>query len=71
MGAGAPPLLVPRRPDRQHGLDQVARRQLAHGRDVLAREAALNGENTFLTRLAGTAEQASRQSDYRTIQRVQ
>lgn len=34
-------------------------------------EAALNGENTFLTRLAGTAEQASRQSDYRTIQRVQ
>jgi hypothetical protein len=34
-------------------------------------EAALNGENTFLTRLAGTAEQTSRQSDYRTIQRVQ
>ena len=34
-------------------------------------ESALNGENTFLTRLAGTAEQASRQSDYRTIQRVQ
>lgn len=34
-------------------------------------EAALNGENTFLTRLAGTAEQTARQSDYRTIQRVQ
>ena len=34
-------------------------------------EAALNGENTFLSRLAGTAEQTSRQSDYRTIQRVQ
>ena len=34
-------------------------------------EAALNGENTFLTRLAGTAEQAARQSDYRTLQRVQ
>ena len=34
-------------------------------------EAALNGENTFLTRLAGTAEQTFRQSAYRTIQRVQ
>ena len=34
-------------------------------------EAALNGENTFLARMAGTAEQTSRQSDYRTIQRVQ
>ena len=34
-------------------------------------EAALNGENTFLTRMAGTAEQAARQSDYRTTQRVQ
>lgn len=34
-------------------------------------ETALNGENTFLTRLAGTAEQTLRQSDYRTIQRVQ
>jgi hypothetical protein len=34
-------------------------------------EAALNGENTFLTRMAGTAEQAARRSDYRTIQRVQ
>ena len=34
-------------------------------------EAALNGENTFLARLAGTAEQTFRQSAYRTIQRVQ
>lgn len=34
-------------------------------------EAALGGENTFLARLAGTAEQTSRQSDYRTIMRVQ
>src|SRR5437773_10583523 len=34
-------------------------------------EAALNGENTFLSRLAGTAEQTSRLSDARTIQRVQ
>jgi uncharacterized protein YbjQ (UPF0145 family) len=34
-------------------------------------EAALNGENTFLARMAGTAEQTFRQSDYRTIQRVQ
>jgi len=34
-------------------------------------EAALNGENTFLTRMAGTAEQTSRQSDYRTISRTQ
>jgi Domain of unknown function (DUF4390) len=32
---------------------------------------ALNGENTFLARMNGTAEQTSRQSDYRTIQRVQ
>ena len=34
-------------------------------------EAALNGENTFLARMAGTAEQTFRQSAYRTIQRVQ
>lgn len=34
-------------------------------------EAALNGENTFVTRMAGTAEQAERQSEYRTIQRMQ
>ena len=37
---------------------------------VLA-EAALNGENTFVTRMAGTAEQTERQSEYRTIQRMQ
>jgi hypothetical protein len=34
-------------------------------------EAALNGENTFIARMAGTAEQAERQSDYRTIERMQ
>jgi hypothetical protein len=34
-------------------------------------ESALSGENTFLTRMAGTAEQTFRQSDYRTLQRVQ
>src|SRR5205823_14574276 len=34
-------------------------------------EAALNGENTFVTRMAGTAEQTERQSDYRTVQRMQ
>ena len=34
-------------------------------------EAALNGENSFVTRMAGTAEQALRQSDYRTMLRVQ
>jgi hypothetical protein len=34
-------------------------------------EAALNGENSFVTRMAGTAEQAMRQSDYRTMLRVQ
>jgi hypothetical protein len=34
-------------------------------------ESALNGENTFVTRMAGTAEQTQRQSDYRTIQRMQ
>ncbi len=34
-------------------------------------EVALNGENTFLARMAGTAEQTMRQSDYRTIFRVQ
>src|SRR5512132_3268806 len=34
-------------------------------------EAALNGDNTFMTRMAGTAEQTTRQSDYRTILRTQ
>ena len=34
-------------------------------------ESALNGENTFVARMAGTAEQTARQSDYRTIERVQ
>jgi Domain of unknown function (DUF4390) len=34
-------------------------------------ETALNGENTFVARMNGTAEQTLRQSDYRTIQRVQ
>lgn len=37
---------------------------------VLA-ESALNGENTFITRMAGTAEQTVRDSDFRTIQRIQ
>jgi len=32
---------------------------------------ALNGENTFVARMNGTAEQTIRQSDYRTIQRIQ
>lgn len=34
-------------------------------------EAALNGEHTFIARLAGTAEQTERQSEYRTIMRGQ
>jgi hypothetical protein len=34
-------------------------------------ESALGGENTLLTRMTGTAQQASRQSDYRTIGRAQ
>jgi hypothetical protein len=34
-------------------------------------EVALRGDNSFLTRMAGTAEQTSRQSDYRTIVRSQ
>ena len=34
-------------------------------------ETALNGENSFVTRLAGTAEQTLRQSDYLTLVRVQ
>lgn len=34
-------------------------------------ETALNGENTFLTRLAGAAEQTVLQSEYRTLRRVQ
>ena len=34
-------------------------------------EAALNGENSFVTRMAGTAEETMRQSEYRTIMRVQ
>jgi hypothetical protein len=34
-------------------------------------ETALNGENTFIARMSGTAEQTERQSDYRTLQRMQ
>jgi hypothetical protein len=34
-------------------------------------ESALNGENSIVTRMAGTAEQTMRQSDYRTMLRVQ
>src|SRR5438874_7407770 len=34
-------------------------------------EAALNGENSFVTRMAGTAEETTRQAGHRTIQRVQ
>jgi len=34
-------------------------------------EAALNGENSFVTRMAGTAEETVRQSEYRTIRRAQ
>ena len=34
-------------------------------------ESSLNGENSIVTRMAGTAEQVMRQSDYRTMQRVQ
>ena len=34
-------------------------------------ESALNGENTFIARMSGTAEQTMRQSNYRTIQREQ
>lgn len=33
-------------------------------------ESSLNGENTVLTRMAGTAEQTSSQSDYRTLFRT-
>jgi hypothetical protein len=34
-------------------------------------ETALRGEYTFVSRMAGTAEQVERRSDYRTIQRAQ
>ena len=34
-------------------------------------ESALNGENTFVARMAGTAEQTFLQSDFRTIRRIQ
>src|SRR5262245_22296344 len=34
-------------------------------------EAALNGENSFVARMAGTAEQTEQQSEYRTLRRVQ
>jgi len=34
-------------------------------------ESALNGENTFVARMAGTAEQTVLQSDFRTIRRIQ
>lgn len=37
----------------------------------LKAEVALNGENTWITRLAGTAAQTVIQSDYRTLRRVQ
>lgn len=37
---------------------------------VLA-ETALRGENTWLARMAGTAEQTARRSDYRTMMRVE
>ncbi|MGH7390817.1 MAG: DUF4390 domain-containing protein [Candidatus Rokuibacteriota bacterium] len=34
-------------------------------------EAALNGENSFVARMAGTAEETELQSEYRTLRRVQ
>ena len=34
-------------------------------------ESALSGEHSFLSRMAGTAEQAVRQSDYRSLMRMQ
>ena len=34
-------------------------------------ESALNGENSFVARMAGTAEQTELQSEYRTLRRVQ
>ena len=34
-------------------------------------ETALNGENSFVTRMAGTAEETTRQTEYRTFNRVQ
>ena len=34
-------------------------------------ESALNGDNSIVNRIAGTAEQAMRQTDYRTVRRVQ
>jgi Domain of unknown function (DUF4390) len=34
-------------------------------------ESALNGENSIVTRMAGTAEQVMRQTDYRTLHRAQ
>jgi hypothetical protein len=34
-------------------------------------ETALNGENSFVSRMAGTAEQTMRQSEYRTLVPVQ
>jgi hypothetical protein len=34
-------------------------------------ETALNGENTFVSRMAGQAEETSRQSDFLTITRIQ
>lgn len=46
----------------------VAARNVIYVR-VLA-ETALNGENTVISRMAGTAERTVRQSDYRTMLRV-
>lgn len=56
------------------GLKLVAASQLEQTEIFYVRvlaESALRGENTVLTRMAGTAEQTFRQSDYRTIQRVE
>lgn len=66
--------------DAQRVLSEVRGLKLSPAGDVDAAEViyvrvrahtALNGENSFVTRMAGTAEQTMRQSDYRTFARAQ
>jgi hypothetical protein len=65
--------------DAQRVISEVRAAKLSPAADVdtnaviyvrVRAEAALNGENTFVARMAGTAEETVLQSDYRTVRRV-
>lgn len=66
--------------DAQRALSQVRAVKLAHASDLdpavilyvrVRVETALNGENTFVARMAGTAAETVVQSEYRTLRRIQ